>query len=142
MAGDLFHLQAQHSRKVTDAFVLTSTDYTTATALVSVKSAQHRIYVQKISVNLTTYAAKTWTFQDSASTPVPIGHISIPAAAAALPSESGSIVFDFGPTGIALTKGKNLDMIMSATAAAGAIHIEAYEKLEGVIAAYGGAANQ
>lgn len=134
MAGDYTHLQFQHTRKVTDVFVLAATDYTTATAIVSVKSANHRLYVQKISVNITTYGTDTWTFRDSAGTPVPIGHISIPGAAVALASESGSIIFDYGPTGIALTLGKNLDMIMSGTGSAGAIHVEAYEKLEGAVA--------
>jgi len=133
-AGDYLHWQLQHKRRITDSFVLTSTDYTTPAALITVRSADHRLYIQKISIGITTYAAKTWTFQDSAGTAVPIGHISIPAAAVALPSEGGTIVFDFGPTGIALTLGKNLNMTMSATGAAGAIHIEAYEKLEGAVA--------
>lgn len=135
MAGDYLHWQFQHTRKVTDTFVLTTTDFTAGdgTAVISAKSANHRLYIQKILVSITTYAAKTWTFQDSASTPVPIGLVSIPAAA---PTTGGDVVYeiDFGPTGIALTKGKNLLLKMSATGAAGAIHIEAYEKLEGAVA--------
>jgi hypothetical protein len=134
MAGDYLHPQYQHTRKVTDVFVLAATDYTTPAAVVSVKSANHRLYVQKISINVTTYGSDTWTFQDSAGTPVPIAHISIPAAVVALASESGSIIFDYGPTGIALTLGKNLNMTMSGTGSAGAIHIEAYERLEGAVA--------
>lgn len=143
MAGDYLHPQYQHTRKVTDVFALTTTDYTASdgTAIVSVKSANHRLYIQKISVSITTYAAKTWTFQDSSSTPVPIGFVSIAAAAEAHVSESGTIVFDFGPTGVALTLGKNLLMKMSATGAAGAVHVEAYEKFENTGIAYT-AANQ
>ena len=140
MAGDYLQHQFNHTRKIKDLFILAATD--DQTDVIAVKSANHRIYIQKITVAITTYSAKTWTFQDDASTPVPIWHISIPAAAVALPSESNTMVADFGPTGVALTLGKNLDLDVSAAGAAGVIHIEAYEKLEGVIAAYGGAANQ
>jgi len=135
MAGDYLHWQFQHTRKITDAFILAATDYTTATALITAKSADHRIYVQRISVSITGYAANTWTFQDSAGTPVPIAFLSIPASTATTFGDEGTVIFDFGPTGIPLTKGKNLNMIMSAAGAAGAIHIEAYEKLEGAVAA-------
>jgi len=134
MAGDYLHWQFQHTRKPYNGVILAATDYSTATSIISVKNADYRVYVQKISINVTTYSAKTWTFQDSAGTPVPIAHLSIPAAAVALASESGSIVFDFGPTGFPLTLGKNLDLKMSAAGVAGAIHIEAYEKLEGAVA--------
>ena len=133
MAGDYNQYRAHNSSKVTDVLVLAATDYTTPTAIITVKSANHRVYVQKISVNVTTYGSDTWTFQDSASTPVPIAFMSIPGAVVALASESGSIVFDFGPKGIALTLGKNLNMTMSGTGSAGAIHVEAYEKLEGAV---------
>lgn len=135
MAGDYLHWQFQHPRRSTDATILATTDYTTAGNLITARSADHTIYVQKISISITTYAAKTWTFQDSAGTPVPIGFISIPTSATALPSESGTIVFDFGPTGYALTKGKNLQLLMSAAGVAGVVHIEAYEKLTGAVAA-------
>ena len=139
MAGDYLQHQFNHTRKIKDLFILAATD--DQTDVIAVKSANHRIYIQKITVAITTYAAKTWTFQDDASTPVPIWHISIPAAA---PTTAGDATheIDFGPTGIALTLGKNLDLDVSAAGAAGAIHIEAYEKLEGVIAAFGGASNQ
>ena len=129
---EYLHFQHQHTRKIKDLFVLAATD--DQTDVIAVKSANHRIYVQKITISITTYSAKTWTFQDDADTPVPIAHISIPGAAVALKSESGTIEFDFGPTGIALTLGKNLDLNVSAVGAAGAVHIEAYEKLEGAVA--------
>lgn len=128
-AGDYLHWQFQFKRVNTDVNVLTTTDYSTATALITPKTANHQLVIQKVSTNITTYSAKTWTYQDSASTPVPLGLISIPAAAVALPSESGSIIFDFGPTGAPLTVGKSFDLKMSASGAAGFIHIEAYEKL-------------
>ena len=138
MPGDYFHLQSQYSRKVTDKFILAATD--DQTDVIAVKSANYRIYIQKITVAITTYSAKTWTFQDDASTPVPIWHISIPAAAGTTAADA-TYTIDFGPTGIALTLGKNLDLDVSAAGAAGAIHIEAYEKFEGSNIAYT-AANQ
>lgn len=115
--------------KATTAKVLTSTDYTTATSILGVKSANHQLFIQKLTISITTYAAKTWTFQDSAGTPVPGAFVSIAATAEAHVSESGTIVFDFGPEGFALTAGKTLNMLMSATGAAGQVHIEAYEKV-------------
>lgn len=134
-AGDYRFYQGHYSDKTTDVAILAATDYSTGdgTAIISAKSANHQLFIQKITISITTYSAKTWTFNDSAGTPVPVAHISIPAAAVALPSESGDITFDFGPKGFALTLGKNLLLDMSAAGAAGIIHIEAYEKLGAVI---------
>lgn len=139
MAGDYAFYRRQYSDKTTDFIAVAATDDST---VISAKSAGHTIYVQKITVHITTYSAKTWTFEDSAGTPVPIGHISIPAAAVALPSESNSMVLDYGPKGIALTAGKDLKLMMSAAGAAGAVHIEAYEKLTAVTSYLAGASSQ
>lgn len=139
MAGDYRFYQRQYTDVSTNLNVLTSTDDTT---LITVKSANHRIYVQKIAINISTYAAKTWQFEDSAGTPVPVANISIPAAATALPSESGTIVYDFGPKGFPLTVGKNLVLNVSATGAAGQVHVEAYEKLDAVTNHLSGASLQ
>ena len=130
---DYLHLQFQHTRKTTDLTVLAATDDTT---LITVKSANHQLYIQKITISITTYSAKTWLFKDSAGTPVELALISIPAAAVALKSESGTIEFDFGPTGTPLTLGKNLLLDVSAAGAAGRIHVEAYEKLGAAVAAF------
>lgn len=140
MAGDYKFNQLTYRSRVTDSFVLVATDYTTATALITVRNANYTIYVQRIVVAPTTYAAKTWTFQDSAGTPVPVAFISIPATAGTTGADA-EFVFDFGPTGIALTTGKNLNIIMSATGAAGAIHIEAYEKITLPVMAGAGTTN-
>ncbi len=124
-AGDYLHWQFQYTRRVVDLNVLAATGDTT---ILTPLSASHTIYVQKISVNITTYAAKTWLFKDSTATPIPIAFLSIPAAAVALPSESGSIVFDFGPTGVALGLGTNLVLDVDSAGAAGMVHVEAYER--------------
>lgn len=127
--GDYLHWQFQYTRKNYDQSVVAADTSTNTANIIVPKSAKHRIYIQKITVSITTYAAVTWTFQDGAGTPVPIAFMSIPAAAPALPSET-QYVFDYGPTGTPLTIGEELDVILSAAGAAGRIHIEAYEKLE------------
>lgn len=139
MAGDYRFYQRQYTDKSTDLNVLAATDDTT---LITAKSVAHQIFVQKISVNISTYSAKTWQFEDSAGTAVPIANLSIPAAAVALNSESSTIVYDFGPKGFPLTVGKNLVLNVSAAGAAGQIHVEAYEKLGSVINHLSGASLQ
>lgn len=131
--GDYQRFQTMFASKNANVIAVAAT--TTQSGIITPKSANHQIWVQKISVEVTTYSAKTLTFQDSAGTPVPIAFISIPAAAVALPSESNSMVIDFGPVGIPLTLGKNLDLVISAAGAAFVAHVEAYEKLVGPVAA-------
>lgn len=121
----------QGTDRTTDLFMVAATDDQT---VITVRSANHRLYIQKIEINITTYSAKTWTFTDSANTPVPVALISIPAAAVALPSESNTITVDFGPKGVALTLGKNLLLDVSAAGAAGVVHVEAYEVLGATVA--------
>lgn len=133
MPGDYFHYQSIYSAKIYDGTILAATD--DQTDLLTPKSANHRIFIQKIEVSITTYSAKTWTFRDDAGTPVEIAHLSIPASAPTAGGDSGTIVWDFGPKGTPLTTGKNLDLEMSAAGAAGRIHIEAYEVLVGPVAA-------
>lgn len=95
-------------------------------AVLAPKNAGYQLWIQKITVSPTTYAAKTLTFQDTAGTPFVIGLISIPAAA---PTTSGfqPYILDFGPKGIALTAGKSLDIVLVAGLVA-SLHIEAYER--------------
>lgn len=132
-SGDYARYRRMFSAKTYDKAILAATD--DQTDLLTPKSADHTLYIQKIAIAITTYAAKTWTFQDDATTPVEIYHISIPAAAVALSSESNTMIADFGPEGTPLTKGKNLDLAMSSAGAAGRIHIEGYERLVGPVAA-------
>lgn len=132
MAKSAADYRSQNRDKSTQLQVLAATDDTT---IITPKSANHQIFVQRITVGITTYSAKTWTFQDSAGTPVPIYHISIPAAAVATPSESNGMVIDFGSRGFGLTVGKTLDLNVSAAGAAGVVTVEAYEVLVGPVAA-------
>lgn len=125
--------RARNRDKSTQLQMLAATD--DQASFIAPKSANHRIFVQKITVGITTYSAVTWTFQDSTGTPVPIWHISIPAAAVALPSESNGMTIDFGAKGFGLTTGQGLSLNVSAAGAAGAITVEAYEVLVGPVAA-------
>jgi hypothetical protein len=135
MAGDYFHYQRQYTRKIADAVILTSTDYSsTDGVLVSCKSANHQVFIQEIDMEISVFAAKVWTFEDSTGTPIPFGIVSIPAAATALPSESNSIRIKFGPAGFPLAQGKGLSLKMSAAGVAAQVHVEAYEKLIGPVA--------
>lgn len=134
MAGDYRFYQTFYRNKTTNAVALAATDYTTANSIITPKNTSYTLFIQKITVSPTTYAAKTWTFQDSAGTPVPIAVASIPAAAPTAGADA-EFVYDFGPLGYALTEGKNLDFKMSATGAAGVVHVEAYEKLTTAVAA-------
>ena len=132
MPGDYISFQMINSRRTTD-IDLAAGDATKA-GIVTPSTANHKLYIQLIVFVPSTYSAKTLTFRDSAASPVPIGLISIPAAA---PTTGGDVGFrlDFGPTGVALTTGKNLDIILSGAGAAGRIHVEAYEKLGQTISA-------
>ena len=133
MAGDLLHWQFQHRRKISDTILVAATD--DQTDLLTVKSANHRIYIQQISISITTYSAVTWTLRDDASTPVPIAVLSIPATQATAFGDEGTVVWNFGPTGTPLTLGKNLDLELSAAGAAGIVHVEGYEVLVGPVTA-------
>lgn len=133
MPGDYLHWQHQHRRKVADKQILAATD--DQTDILTAKSANHQIYIQKIIVSITTYSAKTWTFQDDAGTPVPIAVLSIPAAQDTTFGDQGTVTWDFGPVGTPLTKGNNFDLDVSAAGAAGIIHVEGYEVLVGPVAA-------
>ena len=129
----LLHWQFQHRRKIGDLAVATGTDDTVD--VLTRKSADHRIYIQKVSMTVTTYSAVTWTLQDDGSTPRVIAILSIPATQATTLGDQGTVVWDFGPTGTPLQTGANLDFLVSATGAAGLVHIEGYEVTQNVVAA-------
>lgn len=100
------------------------------TDLLTPKDATYTLYIQRITVAPTTYSAKTLTFQDDATSPVPIGFISIPASA---PTAGGrqDYTIDFGEEGTPLTEGKNLDLSLSGAGVAGRIHIVGYQDIIG-----------
>jgi len=97
--------------------------------LKAVRSANHRLYIRHIIVTVSTYSAKTLTFQDDAGTPVPLGLMSIPGTA---PTGGGNqeYRYDWCDSGTPLTTGTNLDLVLSGAGVAARIHIEGYEVIE------------
>lgn len=101
----------------------------TTTSTLQTGKANYTIYLQKVHVEVTAgSAAKTWTFQDSAGTPI----LLVPSLDA---SAIAHFDFDFGPRGIPLTEGKDLVLSISAAGAGGWVSWEAYSKLTAVAAA-------
>lgn len=129
-----------HSNKSTVRTVLAADDSTDHADVITPKSANHQIYIQKIHVLISTHADQSVTFQDDASTPVVLA--SFLDEATVVPTVPSSWTFDFGPAGKPLTIAENLDIIFSAAGIAGTITIEAYEKLGQVIAYDSGASLQ
>lgn len=125
--GDYGHYQRFHTSRNADVDLLAAN--AGPVNLVVARSAGHQTFIQKISVSINTYAAATMTFQDTAGTPVKFGLESIPAAAEAHVSESGSFVIDFGPQGKPITIGKDLQLVLSGAGIGASIHVEAYEKI-------------
>lgn len=100
--------------------VLAATDITAGRTLITGK-AKYTIYVQSIKGAVNTDAAQAQTFRDSAGTPVVVATIKASPGV-------GSFSFDFGDEGYALTEGKNLVLIHSATGLAYTYSVEAYMK--------------
>lgn len=99
------------------------------TTLVTVK-ASHTIYIQRLKVQLTTGSSgKTWSFEDSANTP-----ISISGALDAATAPASYELF-FGAEGVPLTEAKNFVLNVSAAGAAGQVTWQGYQKLTAVAAA-------
>jgi hypothetical protein len=94
------------------------------TDLATVSSTNYTLYIQKITFSPSTVAAQTITLRDDNGTPKPLGLI--PA------SQATPYVVDFGPEGVALTAGCNLDA-SNVAGPAGIFQVEAYEKLSSVI---------
>ena len=100
--------------------VVAATDYTTATAKITVLTG-HTIFIQKIAFNVTTDNAATQLFQDDATTPV------IATGVKASPG-IGPLLYDFGAKGFALTEGKSFMHKMSGAGIAGTVVVEAYQR--------------
>ena len=88
----------------------------------------YTFYVQSIQAIVTTSAAQSWTFKDTAGTPIVI---------AVLPNSASvdrHLLVD-SDEGLPLTEGKGLDLAASAAGVAGQILVEGYYKQTAVIAA-------
>lgn len=114
--------RTQYSDKTVRRTVLAADTTTEHADVITPKSANHIIYVQRILFSVSTDAAQTITFRDDNNTPKVIGQ------SKSSPGLGLHVVGDYGAEGVPLTAGKNLDMILSAAGLAGIVTIEAYEK--------------
>lgn len=128
MAGDYLHYQNAHSRKIADVAILTGT--AAYANVLAPKSADHQIYIQRMTLSITTHVADTYLIDDDGAGPVIAQHLDVTPQAAGVPSV---VHWDFGPVGYAVTKGANVDVSHSSTGVA-ILHIEGYERLVGPVA--------
>jgi hypothetical protein len=133
MPGDYLQFQQHYSSKNLDRQIVAADDTTALNNLITPKSSSHALFIQKLSFYETTESnGKSLTFQDDSSTAILLGKYSSVTAAAGIPK---SLVLDFGPAGYQLGTGKNFDVVASAAGIAGALHVEAYERIVATVAA-------
>jgi hypothetical protein len=120
-AGDYRFFKTFYKNKTTDVNILVGTQ--NYADVVTPRSTAYQVFVQKITLSITTHAANTLTVDDDGSGPAIAAHTDA-TAAAGVPS---TVTWDFGPEGRPITG--NLDINQSAAGIVGVVHIEAYEKL-------------
>lgn len=103
-------------------------DSATASLIVCPRVTTETIYLQKLHIEVTTSGAFTWSFKDSAGTPIDI----VPAVSTAAIAHFD---FDFGAEGVPMTQGKDLQLVISGAGAVGWLTWEAYAKRTVVAAA-------
>ena len=109
------------NENISGALVVAATDGDTV--LKVARNATTTIFIQKIIFWVTTDAAQSISFEDTASTPVSIAKV--PTS----PGTSTRWEFDFGAKGRPLTEGKNFNMNVSAAGLAGSLEWEGYQRL-------------
>ena len=137
MPGDYLHFQRIYS--AVSANLDLDGSAVSATAAFSVKSSNHRIYVQRVIVShLTHVDGKVLTIEDSAGTPVKVVDYVDDAENDTTSGHTSDVwIADFGPVGTPLTLGANLNYVAN-TGGSGftaRVHIEGYQRLEGAVAA-------
>lgn len=128
--ADLRDLQQFHQLVVADVDFPASTDSDPDTTLITVRSANHQIYVQRIVLSIITHSAQTISFEDSSG--VIIAAHTDAAAGAGVPSV---VHWEFGAVGTPLTIGTNLEASVGAAGIAARIHVEGYQRLGAAVAA-------
>lgn len=98
------------------------------TTLVTVRNANTTIYIQQVVAYITTDAAQSWSFEDSATSAVVVCKVTTS------PGVDTRWAFDFGPRGKPLTEGKNFLLNVSAAGLAGHIEWYGYSKLTSAVA--------
>jgi hypothetical protein len=134
--GDYKNYKDLYTDKTTDLDILTGT--AAYANVIAAKSAAHQIFIQKITLSITTHvAADRYLFDDDGAGAEVAAHTDAAAGAGV----DSVIVWDFGPKGTPLAVGANLDVSHSGAGVA-KVHIEAYERLMTPISYLSGAALQ
>ena len=135
MPGDYEHYRRLH--QAVEADINLDGSAVAATAAITVRSADHRIFVQRVIVShLTHVDGKVFTIQDSANTPIKLVDY-LDDAEGDTTALADVRVFDFGPKGTPITTGKNLNYEANTggTGFAARVHIEGYQVLANAVAA-------
>lgn len=106
-----------------------------ATAAKTARSANHQLFIRKITLSITTHAngKVALTVQSSNATPVVVFSRTDLTAAAGVPDV---IEVDFGAEGYPVAKGEDINWLWSTggSGPTGKAHMEGYEKLIGPVA--------
>lgn len=121
--SDPYLRQRQQYTDVSGQTTIATTD--TGTVTLATGKTGWTIYVQRLSVTITTTAAETLTFKDSNGTPKPI------VATDTNPGANTQYVWDFGPEGVSLTQAKNFVVAISGAGLAAHIEFSAYLRQTG-----------
>lgn len=107
---------------------LTLTAATDDTVLVTAKNTNYTLFIQRVIFTVTTDAAQSISFEDTAGSPVRV--CKVPTS----PGVDTRWEFDFGAAGYPLTSGKNFNMNVSAVGLAGHLEWYGYQKLNNGVA--------
>lgn len=122
----LEYVQYQSAYKTKVANVNVLVDSTTLADVLVPSSLNHTIYLQKVTLSITThFATSIVQLQDESTGTVLLNHTDA-AVAAGVPSV---LTWDFGPEGRAIGEGARLGVTVINPGIIGRIHIEAYERL-------------
>lgn len=122
MAGDYTKFQRHYQTLTTDIFITALT--TSATAL-TVRNANYQILIQKAELVVTTFVASTVTLV-GATSGIVYARFDVPATATTNGTEP--YLVDYGPTGLGVQLGENVNVSVSQVGVVAVLHIEAYQK--------------
>jgi|SRR5579859_1957962 len=132
MAGDYTKFQRHYQTLTTDVLITPLT--VDPLTVLTVRSANHQIFIQRSQLMVGTFAACVITLQghttgtvyarfDVQATPAPAGQS---------PTGFGPYLLDNGPTGLGCSIGESVDLVVTPVGMSGTIHIEAYQRLMAV----------
>lgn len=124
----------RHENSALDAYANITATEQLATAAFTAKNANHQIFVQKITLAITTHANSkvALTVQSSNGTPKVIFSRTDLTGAAGVPD---TITVDFGPRGVPIAVGENVNWLWSTggSGPVGVATMSGYQKLVGPV---------